>query len=109
VARAALARNNFDGSLPRLVVAARRAAAAIRDRFSPDAWRALTDLVAAIDAPLSLDISEGAMFDRVEVALRITSAFSGLVHENMTQLAGWRFLELGHRIERAVLACRFVR
>jgi uncharacterized alpha-E superfamily protein len=27
----------------------------------------------------------------------------------MTQLAGWRFLELGRRIERALQTCRFVR
>jgi uncharacterized alpha-E superfamily protein len=27
----------------------------------------------------------------------------------MTQLAGWRFLELGRRIERALLTCRLVR
>jgi uncharacterized alpha-E superfamily protein len=49
------------------------------------------------------------MFDRVEAALRIISAFSGLAQENMTRLAGWRLLELGRRIERAILTCRFVR
>ena len=27
----------------------------------------------------------------------------------MSQLAGWRFLELGRRIERAIATCRFVR
>jgi uncharacterized alpha-E superfamily protein len=27
----------------------------------------------------------------------------------MTQLAGWRFLEIGRRIERAVATCRFIR
>jgi uncharacterized alpha-E superfamily protein len=41
--------------------------------------------------------------------LRIISSFSGLAQENMTQLAGWRFLELGRRIERALQTCRFVR
>jgi uncharacterized alpha-E superfamily protein len=41
--------------------------------------------------------------------LRIISSFSGLAQENMTRLAGWRFLELGRRIERAILTCRFVR
>src|SRR5206468_2197016 len=34
---------------------------------------------------------------------------SGLAQENMSQLAGWRFLELGRRIERAIATCRFVR
>jgi uncharacterized alpha-E superfamily protein len=32
-----------------------------------------------------------------------------LAQENMTQLAGWRFLELGRRIERAILTGRLVR
>jgi uncharacterized alpha-E superfamily protein len=49
------------------------------------------------------------MLDRVETALRIIASFSGLAQENMTRLAGWRFLELGRRIERGILTCRFVR
>jgi uncharacterized circularly permuted ATP-grasp superfamily protein/uncharacterized alpha-E superfamily protein len=88
-ARAALARGDLEGSLPRLARAARQAASAIRDRVSPDAWSAL--------------------FDRVESSLRIVSSFSGLAQENMTRLSGWRFLELGRRIERAIATCRFVR
>ena len=109
VARTALTRGEFDGSLPRLVRNARAAASAIRDRFSPDAWRTLNDLVATIDAPLAIGPAESAMIERVEAALRIISAFSGLAQENMTQLAGWRFLELGRRIERAILTCRVIR
>ena len=109
VARAALTRGEFDGSLPRLVRNARAAASAIRDRFSPDAWRTLNDLVALIDAPLAIGPAESAMIERVEAALRIISAFSGLAQENMTQLAGWRFLELGRRLERAILTCRDLR
>jgi uncharacterized circularly permuted ATP-grasp superfamily protein/uncharacterized alpha-E superfamily protein len=109
IAEAALTRRDIEGSLPRLVAGARGAASVIRDRLSPDAWRALTDLVAAIDAPLSAGSSESIMLDRVETALRIVASFSGLAQENMTRLAGWRFLELGRRIERAILTCRFVR
>ncbi len=107
-ARAAL-RGDFDGSLPNIVRAARSAASVIRDRFSPDAWRALNDLVAVIEARLPPGLSETEMFDRVEAALRIISAFSGLARENMTRLAGWRFLELGRRLERALATCRFAR
>jgi uncharacterized circularly permuted ATP-grasp superfamily protein/uncharacterized alpha-E superfamily protein len=109
IAQAALTRRDCEGSLPRLVAGARSAASVIRDRLSPDAWRALNDLVAAIDAPLPVGSSESVMLDRVETALRIISSFSGLAQENMTRLAGWRFLELGRRIERAILTCRFVR
>ena len=109
IAEAALTRGDCEGSLPRLVRAARSAASVIRDRFSPDAWRALNNLVAVIDVPLATGAPEGVMLDRVEAALRIMSSFSGLAQENMTRLAGWRFLELGRRIERAILTCRFVR
>jgi uncharacterized alpha-E superfamily protein len=109
IAEAALTRRDCEGALPRLVAGARAAASVIRDRLSPDAWRALNDLVAAIDAPMPAGSSESVMLDRVERALRIISSFSGLAQENMTRLAGWRFLELGRRIERAILTCRFVR
>jgi uncharacterized alpha-E superfamily protein len=109
IARAALERGDFDGTLPRLVHSARSAASIIRDRFPPDAWRALSDLVAAIDAPLPPGPSEALIYERVDAALRIIASFSGLAQENMSQLAGWRFLELGRRIERGILTCRLVR
>jgi uncharacterized circularly permuted ATP-grasp superfamily protein/uncharacterized alpha-E superfamily protein len=99
----------LEGALPRLVHSARAAASVIRERFSPDAWRAVSDLAAMIEAPLPIGPVESAMIERVEAALRIISALSGLAQENMTQLAGWRFLELGRRIERALQTCRFVR
>jgi uncharacterized circularly permuted ATP-grasp superfamily protein/uncharacterized alpha-E superfamily protein len=108
-ARAALTSTDLDGALPRLVGAARSAASAIRDRFSPDAWRAINDLAKLLAAPLTAVPTESAIAERVEAALRIIAALSGLAQENMTQLAGWRFLELGRRIERALLTCRLMR
>jgi uncharacterized circularly permuted ATP-grasp superfamily protein/uncharacterized alpha-E superfamily protein len=109
VAAAALQRGDLPGALPHLVGAAQSAASVIRDRFSPDAWRALTDLVELIDAPIDPVPSEAAILERINGALRIVASFSGLAQENMSQLAGWRYLELGRRIERAIAACRFVR
>ena len=109
IARAALSRGSYDGSLPHLAGAARGAASVIRDRFSPDAWHALVRLCAVVDAPLPKGPAESAISERVDQALRIVASFSGLAQENMSQLAGWRFLELGRRIERAIATCRFVR
>jgi uncharacterized alpha-E superfamily protein len=109
VARAVLTRGDLSGSLPYLTRAARSSASVIRDRFSPDAWRAINDLATMIAAPLPPGPSESIIAERVEAALRAISAFSGLAQENMTQLAGWRFLELGRRIERSLLTCRLVR
>ena len=109
VARAVLTRTDLEGSLPHLVGAARAAASVIRDRFSPDAWRAINDLATMIAAPLAIGPTESAIAERVEAGLRIIAALSGLAQENMTQLAGWRFLDLGRRIERALLTCRLTR
>jgi uncharacterized circularly permuted ATP-grasp superfamily protein/uncharacterized alpha-E superfamily protein len=110
IARAALQRGDHPGSVPALARAARATGSVIRDRLSPDTWLTLTRLVATCDSPLggSSDF-EAAMAERVEAALRIIASFSGLAQENMTRLGGWRFLELGRRIERAIVTCRFVR
>ena len=59
--------------------------------------------------PLSAGPTESAIIERVEASLRIISSLSGLAQENMTQLAGWRFLELGRRIERGIITGRLVR
>jgi len=109
IARAVLTRADLEGALPRLAGSARAAASVIRDRFSPDAWRAINDLAIMISAPLAIGPTESAIAERVEAALRILSSLSGLAQENMTRLAGWRFLELGRRIERALLTCRLTR
>jgi uncharacterized circularly permuted ATP-grasp superfamily protein/uncharacterized alpha-E superfamily protein len=109
VARAVLTHTDLEGSLPHLAGAARAAASVIRDRFSPDAWRAINDLAIMIATPLAAGPTESAIAERVEAGLRIISSFSGLAQENMTRLAGWRFLELGRRIERALLTSRLTR
>jgi len=109
-ARAMLQRGDQAGSVPALARAVRSAGSVIHDRLSPDTWRTLTRLVATCDAPLAGPPDfEAAMAERVEAALRIIASFSGLAQENMTRLGGWRFLDLGRRIERAIATCRFVR
>ncbi len=42
------------------------------------------------------------------VLLRKLAGFAGLVHENMYHAVGWRFLEIGRRLERAVEMCRLM-
>ncbi|NJL07609.1 MAG: alpha-E domain-containing protein [Methylacidiphilales bacterium] len=98
-----------DCSILALVAAARRAASVIRDRFSPDAWRALTELEMLMSRTVAPDATGATVLSRINQALRITASFAGLAQENMNQLAGWRFLEFGRRIERAIDTCRFVR
>lgn len=109
VVSAALQRADLSGALPFLANAAYAAASVIRDRFSPDAWRALADLADYFKEALEPHVSESALFDRINGALRIISSFSGLAQENMSQLTGWRFMELGRRIERTLATSRFLR
>ena len=110
-ARAALQPGGgLTGAVPALAHAARAAGAVIRDRLSPDAWRTLTRLADVCDAAIGGPADFGAGLEqRVEAALRIIAGFSGLAQENMTRLGGWRFLELGRRVERGIVTCRYVR
>ena len=102
VARAALTRADLEGSLPYLVGAARvggvRHPRPLLSRcLAGDQRSRHADRRSAVDRS-----AESAMIERVEAGLRIIAALSGLAQENMTQRAGWRFLELGRRIERAL-------
>jgi uncharacterized circularly permuted ATP-grasp superfamily protein/uncharacterized alpha-E superfamily protein len=106
---AALTRHDLPGGLPQVVKSARAAASVIRDRFSPDAWRALVDLEACLNTPVPTAPTESDAHERADAALRIIAAFSGLASENMNRLTGWRFLELGRRIERGMALLRFAR
>jgi uncharacterized circularly permuted ATP-grasp superfamily protein/uncharacterized alpha-E superfamily protein len=79
----------------------RRLASAVRDRLSIDTWRILNLL------HQDVRLRHGRVpFEEVLVHLNriITdlAAFSGMEMENMTRGHGWRFLNLGRRLERSV-------
>ncbi len=79
----------------------RRLASAVRDRLSIDTWRILNQL------HQDMRVRQGRIqFDEVLVYLNriITdlAAFSGMEMENMTRGHGWRFLNLGRRLERSM-------
>ena len=82
----------------------RRVAWLLRDRISADAWRVLNHFdqqFAAAPAlePLRARTRAIALLDEAIIML---SAFSGLVMESMTRGHGWRFLDIGRRLERAI-------
>lgn len=83
------------------VRAALRSAGRIRDRFSVDAWNALGDLLKTLEGMASHLEPGDATARAMSVALRRVSGFTGLVHENMYRLTGWRFLSIGRALERA--------
>ncbi|TRC98817.1 hypothetical protein FJV76_06955 [Mesorhizobium sp. WSM4303] len=78
----------------------------IRDRFSPDGWLALKDLSKTIHQ-FATTVAPGDDATRaMTVMLRKLAGFSGLLHENMYRFTGWRFLEIGRRIERGIQIAR---
>lgn len=80
----------------------------IRDRFSPDGWMALVDLSKTAHR-FAATVSAGDDASRaMTILLRKLAGFAGLVHENMYRAVGWRFLEIGRRLERAIEMARLV-
>jgi uncharacterized circularly permuted ATP-grasp superfamily protein/uncharacterized alpha-E superfamily protein len=78
----------------------------VRDRFSPDGWLALRDLSKTIHQ-FAGSVSPGDDATRaMTVLLRKLAGFAGLLHENMYRFTGWRFLEIGRRIERGIQIAR---
>jgi uncharacterized alpha-E superfamily protein len=79
----------------------RRLAGAVRDRLSIDTWRILGQL------HQDLRLRQGRVqFEEVLAHLNRLiadlAAFSGMEMENMTRGHGWRFLNVGRRLERSV-------
>ena len=105
------------GSLVSTLQALLSAAYAVRDRWSTDTWRVMNnieDLCATLDRRMpegdgadAQILTDFILQDRELVALDqlmiFLSALSGLNAENMTQTIGWISLDMGRRIERALL------
>ena len=82
----------------------RRVGWPLKERLSHDTWRALQQLETEFSKrpPSNPDhrmTSQMALLDRV---IMILSALAGLLAENTTRNDGWRFLEIGKRLERTL-------
>ena len=105
VAEALQAKDKF-GSALSLVKSAQRTATSLRERLSPDAWQVITEMAER----LALEVEDDdAVVSAAELTLQELASFAGLAQENMNRAAGWRFLEMGRRVERAINTVRFAR
>jgi uncharacterized alpha-E superfamily protein len=79
----------------------RRTADAVRERLSFDTFRILRDLT---EVPHSWQLSPDRETDDalrlLNRLVQFLAAFNGMVMENMTRGYGWRFLDMGRRLER---------
>ena len=88
----------------------RRVAALLRDRISVDAWLILNRLDQQFSAYAPSEMLQvGAAQDHLNHAVITLSAFAGLVMEGMTRGDGWRFLDIGRRLERALQMTELLR
>lgn len=94
------------GSLAAVVGSVRRVASMVRDLISLDMWRALNGLSEFPTDPIVRYGSEGPtpadvlhLLDRTVITL---AAFGGLAVDSMTRSEGWRFLDMGRKLERAL-------
>lgn len=91
----------FPNSVTANLLAIRRAAWSVRERFSEDDWRILIGFVQEF-LLRSRDGSEiRNCLDALNRLVAGFASFSGLIVENMTKEPGQVFLDMGRRIERA--------
>ncbi len=105
----ALASESQYGSVLSSVRMAYGAASVIRERLSVDSWKLLGSLENQLQLKPDNLQSEAEAFEAADHALSTLAAISGLAQENINRVAGWRFLDIGRRLERAINTCRFVR
>ncbi len=100
------------GGLFNAIESTHRTASVVRDRISVDGWRIINQLTFPQSsngtAPrTSADLTEALV--PLNQMLTSLSAFSGLCNDSMTRGPGWRFLDMGRRIERALQTLRVIR
>ncbi len=98
-----------DGSLRQLTGHLQRIAMFVRDRTSNDLWRAANQLGDLLATPPAENILLAAdALGILNQTLLGLASFHGLARENMTRAQGWRFMDIGLRIERALSLCNFL-
>lgn len=104
------------GSIPNTLENLSLSAAMVRDRLSGDMFRAINslddhhaDLKFLQQAGTRLDgIPLTKTIEKLNDLLISLAAFTGLSRENMTQGVGWRFHQIGKRLERASQTSKLV-
>lgn len=86
-----------------------RISSVVRDRLSTDAWKILRSMHEGLSEELGdEDASREDRMDAIEGVLSKVLTFSGQSMDGMTRDKGWRFLDLGRRLERAANLCDLI-
>ncbi|MBM3622326.1 MAG: hypothetical protein FJX20_16710 [Alphaproteobacteria bacterium] len=78
----------------------------LRDRLSADMSATLDTLLGSMSRRLASSTGNvDVLLALLDDTIRMVATVAGLSQENMTRGAGWRFLDLGRRLERAHYIC----
>ncbi len=99
------------GSLPDTLAAFGRAAFAVRDLWSSDAWRVVDDIQQQWRRAQAAPPEGGnrSLQDGLDHLILKLVAFSGLTTESMAHDPAWLLLDTGRRLERALLTTALLR
>ena len=96
--------------LARILGNAKRTAGLVRERLSLDSWQLIRELSKIAE---TARLTPGQELDEalhlLNRMVQCLAAFSGMVLENMTRGSGWRFLDMGRRLERVANAANLLR
>jgi uncharacterized circularly permuted ATP-grasp superfamily protein/uncharacterized alpha-E superfamily protein len=98
------------GTLDDILRAMYETASLVRDRISVDTWRIVNQLDLDLLSPrprAALRLGESLL--TLNQVFNLLSALSGLTTESMTRGPGWRFVDMGRRLERALNILRLLR
>lgn len=90
------------GGFRSTVESIRRTAGIVRDRLSADTWRMLNRIELTLQETAEGARTVGDVLDMLDRMITRVAAFGGVSMESMTRGHGWRFLDLGRRLERAL-------
>lgn len=88
-------------SLPGITSNMLRVGSIVRERLSLELWQTLLRF-SRIGSPEPQELTDPAMLlDRLNAGIITLASLNGLTAENMTRNFGWRFHDIGRRLERA--------
>lgn len=76
-------------------------ARSVRDRLADDSWRVINGLL----PPPESEAQISTAITGVEHVIFGLAAFTGFSTERMSRGSGWRFLDMGRRLDRALFGC----
>ncbi|WP_455202750.1 circularly permuted type 2 ATP-grasp protein, partial [Kaarinaea lacus] len=98
------------GGLSNTITTLIQAAYGVRDRWSTDTWRVMDDITEEwLERSVRNNISLIELQDMLDQIITSLVALSGLTSESMTREQGWRFLDIGRRIERSLMIISIMR